>query len=174
MDIWLTICRKTVPKCSYCKEPIKLGEVMIAGRLWLTSKKEGEIRKWVKNFRWHAQRKIYPDYMRTIGAVGPVDPIGEECCWLVAGLDYLSTHPQEETRGRKQLQLPKKQKDERLKILRQRARLVQKLKELMVIPLAEQSEVDTAKMIKIGSQIEELKEQISLLGGVPSSWESSG
>ncbi|GAH16879.1 unnamed protein product, partial [marine sediment metagenome] len=42
------------------------------------------------------------------------------------------------------------------------------LKTLMEAPLSEE---DTNSMIKIGSQIEELKERIKSLGGVPPSWE---
>jgi len=153
MDIWLAVCRKRV-KCSHCKEVIQLGEVMVVGKMWLTSKEEGEARRWVKNLRWHAQK-------------------GEAkvCCWREAGLDYLSTHPVAETRGRKQLQLSKAEKVARLKILRQHARLVQKLKFYMELPLNLQSEEDTAAMIKIGSQIMELKERIAKVGGVPKSWE---
>ena len=154
MDVWLTTCRKTVPKCSHCQEPIKLGEVMVVGKLWRTSNKDGEARRWLKTLHWHAQR-------------------GEDrvCCWLIAGLDYLSTHPTTETRGRKLLQLTKKEKEARLKLVRQRARLVQKIKLLMLIPLEEQSPKDIADMIKVGSQIIELREKIAPLGGVPPSWE---
>ena len=161
MDIWLTVCRKTVPKCHYCNEPIKLGEVMVAGKLWFRASQEGgEARRWIKHFRWHAQKE-------TTNFGGQPSPL-KISCWLLEGLAYLAEHPQAETRGRKQLQLPKKQKDARLKILRQRARLVQKLKTLMEAPLDQD---DLNYMIKIGSQIEELKEQIKSLGGVPPSWE---
>ena len=159
MDVWLTICHKTVPKCHYCHEPIHLGEVMVAGKLWFRASKEGgDIRRWIKHFRWHAQKE-------TPSLSGP--PV-ETNCWLLEGLAYLAEHPYVETRGRKQLQLSTKQKDARLKILRQRARLVQKLKTLMEAPLDSK---DLDVMIKIGSQIEELKERIGPLGGVPPSWE---
>lgn len=160
MDIWLTICKKTVPKCSYCGEPIYPGEVMVAGRIWKT--KDGKTRRWVKNLRWHGQKR--PSNLSEEEASHPV------CCWLEAGLEYLRLHPQEETRGRKQLQLTPKEKTERLKILRQRARLVQKLKTLMEIPLENQSEADLGEIIKIGSQIEGLKERIVMVGGQPPNW----
>lgn len=151
MDIWLTYCRKRVPKCSYCKEPIQVGDLMVIGRQWSRSSEgERESRRWVMNFRWHGER-------HTDG----------KCCWLQAGVDYLAQHPFVETRGRKQLQLTERQRKARLKILRQRARLVQKLKVLMEAPL-DQTDIDL--MVRIGSQIEDLKEQIAPLGGVPASW----
>jgi len=156
MDVWLAYCRKTV-KCAHCGEPIKPGDIAVFGRLWRSSKEGGEARRWVKNFRWHAQKGE-----------------GQVNCWLAAGLDYLSTHPVVETRGRRQLQLTKEQKEARLKILRQRARLVQKLRFYMELPLRCQNEEDVAAIIKLGSQIQELKEQIAKVGGVPPSWELSG
>lgn len=158
MDIWIAECRKTV-KCNYCGEPIKLHTPMVVGRLWRTSKEGGEARRWVKNFRWHAQKETG----------NPEEP--KICCWLQEGLEYLKQHPVEETRGRTSLELTKTQKAERLKILRQRARLMQKLKEKMLIPIEDQSEKDIEDMIKVGSQIEALKEQIAKFGGVPKSWE---
>jgi len=152
MDIYLTICRKTIPACSYCLEAIEISEPMVCGRLWQKRTEEGgEPRRWVKNFRWHAQRKK-----------------DNQCCWLSQALENLSQHPVLETRGRKGITLPKLVKEERLKILRQRARAVAKLKELMLAPLRKR---DVDEIIKIGSRIEEMKERISQLGGVPKSWE---
>jgi len=129
---------------------------MVAGRIWKT--RDGKVRRFVKNLRWHGQKIVNPEE----------PPI---CCWLEAGLEYLRTHPKEETRGRKQLQLTKAQKIERSKISRQRARLVQKLKTLMEVPLANQEQKDINDIIKIGSQIEQLKERIIPLGGLPPNWE---
>ena len=150
MDIYLTTCRKTVPSCSYCGETIELSEPMVCGKLWQKYTEEGgEPRRWVKNFRWHAKRKR-----------------DSQCCWLAQALENLSLHPVVETRGRKSLILPKGVKEERLKILRQRARAVAKLKELMLDPDAR----DVDEIIRIGSRIEEMKEKIVDLGGLPRSW----
>ena len=124
---------------------------MVCGKLWQKYTEEGgEPRRWVRNFRWHAKRKR-----------------DSQCCWLSQALENLSQHPVSETRGRKSLILPKEMKEERLKILRQRARAVAKLKELMLAPLNAR---DVDEIIKIGSRIEEMKEKISQLGGVPKSW----
>ncbi len=152
MDIYLTICRKTVPTCSYCNETIGLSEPMVCGKLWQKYTEEGgEPRRWVKNFRWHGKRMK-----------------DSQCCWLSQALENLSQHPTAETRGRKRLDLSLDQHAERLKVLRQRARTVAKLKELMLAPL-DQRDVD--EVIRIGSKVEAMKEKMVLLGGVPRSWE---
>jgi len=135
---------------------------MVVGKLWRSSKEGGDARRWVIHFRWHAQKA--PEVL----GLYPVN------CWMQEGLEYLKAHPYEETRGRKQLPLAKEQKEARLKILRQRARLVQKLKTLMEAYDQEEahlSQEDLNYMIRVGSQIEELKERIEPLGGVPPSWE---
>ena len=152
MDIYLTACRKTIPACSYCGETIELSEPMVCGKLWQKYTEEGaEPRRWVKNFRWHAQRKR-----------------DGQCCWLAQALENLAKHPVLETRGRKRLILSKPVMQERLKILRQRARSVAKLNELMLAPLNQR---DVDEIIKIGSRIEGMKERIDKLGGIPKSWE---
>ena len=123
---------------------------MVFGRLWRKhTESGGEARRWVMNFRWHAKRAK-----------------DGQCCWLAAGLEYAANNPPVETRGRKKLVMPKEQLEERLKILRQRARAAEKLKELMLAP----GQRDIDEVIKIGSRIEEMREKIALLGGVPKSW----
>jgi len=125
---------------------------MVCGKLWQKYTEEGgEPRRWVKNFRWHGKRKR-----------------DGQCCWLVQALENLSLHPVVERRGRKTLILPKVVKEERLKILRQRARAVARLKELM-LDTPNQQDVD--EIVRIGSKVEEMKERIEKLGGVPRSWE---
>ncbi|KKN54544.1 hypothetical protein LCGC14_0591360 [marine sediment metagenome] len=125
---------------------------MVFGKLWLRhTESGGEARRWVMSFRWHAERAR-----------------DGQCCWLVAGLENLAAHPPVETRGRKRLILPKEKLEERLKILRQRARAAAKLRELMLAP----GQRDIDEVIRIGSRLEEMKERISELGGVPRSWDS--
>lgn len=151
MDIWISSCKKPV-KCSHCEELIETGEPTVFGKLWLKHTEEGgEARRWVKNLRWHAQRKR-----------------DGQCCWLVAGLDYLAKNPPVDRRGGKSLMLPKDIREERLRILRTRARLVAKLRELMLAPL---NQKDTDQIIAIGSRIEEMKERIQNFGGPPKTWE---
>ena len=150
MDVWISRCRKTV-RCSYCSEDISNGEPMVFGKLWMRFTADGvEPRRWVKNFRWHAKRAR-----------------DEQCCWLAAGLENLATKQFTETRGRKQLVMSKDKRDKRLCILRKRARLVQRLKFLMS---AKPNNRDVDDIIKAGSRLEGLKEQIAPYGGAPPSW----
>ena len=151
MDVWISRCNKTV-ECSYCHEPIHLGSPMVFGKLWMRfTGNDGQPRRWVRNFRWHAKRQ-------SDGA----------CCWLVSGLDELSRRVFVETRGRKKLCIPKDQRDKRLALLRKRARILQRLKFIMFAD-PDQREVD--EIVKLGGQLEDMKEEIASLGGVPKSWE---
>ncbi len=124
---------------------------MVFGKLWLRRSGEGtEVLRWVKNFRWHAKRTR-----------------DDQCCWLIKGLEEFSLRPYVEKRGRKKLLLPPEIKLKRLQILRRRARLVQRLKALI---LDELSNADLDIFIRIGSQIESLKDEIEPYGGIPKSW----
>ena len=153
MEIYVTICRKTIEYCSYCSEPIELDELIVCGKLWRRKvTEEGEPRRWIANFRWHARRKR-----------------DGQNCWIQSAIEFLERNPVVETRGRKSLQLPEDIKLARLKILRQRARTVARLKELMLDNLVDQRDID--EIIRIGSKIEEMKEKILPLGGLPKSWE---
>jgi len=150
MDIWLTTCKKKA-KCSYCEELIELGEPVVYGRLWLRTK-EGEYkpRRFVKRFRWHAQK-------------------GDEkkCCWLEQALNNLANNPYIETRGRKRLVLPPEIREKRLKVLRRRAKVVQQLR----TETEEQPErQDIDEIIRLGGILARLKEEIEPLGGVPKGW----
>jgi len=150
MDIRLAICRKTA-RCSYCLQDITIGEPVVRGRSWRKrSESEGSIRRWIMNFRWHGKRAS-----------------DGQCCWLAQELDRLSTVTYVETRGRKKIILPKEQRERRLHLLRKRARQVQRLKHLLMIPTGQR---DIDDVIKIGMAMEEIKEEIVDFGGVPKSW----
>ena len=150
MDIWITTCRRTA-KCNYCNEDITLNEPVVRGRLWQRSNENSKPLRWVKQFRWHAKRVT-----------------DSQCCWLAQALDHLSSNPPVEHRGRKQLDLPAEVRERRLALLRQRARLVQRMK---FIVLADIESRDLGKIMIIGNQIEELRAKMIEAGGVPKSWE---
>lgn len=150
MDIWISRCNKTV-RCAYCLEDITIGEPSVFGKLWQRKTADGiEPRRWAVNFRWHARRSR-----------------DGQCCWLIKGLEEFSLHPYVERRGRKKLLLPSDVQIKRLRLLRRRARLTQQLKQLM---LSELDNTDIDRFITIGSQLEQLKEEIEPYGGVPKSW----
>ncbi len=102
------------------------------------------------NFRWHGKRLS-----------------DSQCCWLAQELDKLTTTSYVETRGRKRIVLPKEHRERRLYLLRKRARQVQRLKHVLTVP-TKQRDID--EVIKIGVVLEEVKEEIENLGGVPKSW----
>jgi len=126
---------------------------MVCGKLWQRSRQEGgDTRRWMMNFRWHGKRKR-----------------DGQNCWMESAIEFLQRNPVAETRGRKSLQLPEDVKLARLQILRQRARALARLKELMLDDLGDQKDID--EIIRIGSRIEGMKERIVSLGGLPKSWE---
>jgi hypothetical protein len=121
--------------------------------MWLRKAGEGtEVLRWVKNFRWHAKRNR-----------------DGQCCWLVKGLDDFNSRPYVEKRGRKRLLLPIDVRAKRLGLLRKRARIVQQIRTLML----DDDDIDNDSLnrcVKLGAQLESLKEEILPYGGVPKSW----
>lgn len=153
IDIWLDRCNRTI-ECSYCGEDIVNGDIEVFGRYWQRRTKEGgSTVRWVKTFHWHAQKMIENQQV--------------QCCWLKQALESLALHPHIETRGRRSMVLPVEQKAARLKILQKRARIIQVIVEETGKPVHLQS-ID--RIIRLGSQLESLKEQIAPLGGVPKTW----
>ena len=158
MDVWFTRCKRTA-KCSHCGRQIEVHSPMVHGKLWLVLNKDSTQKtlRFVKHFYWHGERE---------------DGV---CCWVEQGLAALHMRsPEVETRGGKTLLLPLELRQKRLKLLQRHARLVQLLSEEM-----EKLATDTVssrplgswmKVSRIGQQLEELKDAIAPLGGVPPSW----
>ena len=151
MDIWIARLNKTAI-CSDCGMPIKAGEPCVFGRIWTTRSGEGVDKptKWVKKLYWHVRR---PDDGR--------------CCWIEQGIIAMEKRGYVERRGRKALGLSEEDKLKRIAILRRRARVMQRLRFETMLP-PEQQDVD--KVIHLGGQLGNLKEEIQLVGGVPKSW----
>lgn len=148
MNIWLKICKKVV-RCHYCLEDITTKEYMVFG-VWREKGTDGNSKGYTRRYHWHAKR-----------------PRDGQCCWLVQSLERLEREPQVERRGRKKLLLPQEDREKRLCILRQRARLKQKIKLLF---LSETDERDIEQIISVGRKLEELRQRIEPLGGIPKSW----
>jgi hypothetical protein len=133
---------------------IESGEPEVFGKLWLRKKvvgsTENKPRRWVKKLHWHAQRKA-----------------DGQCCWLVSALAELAKHPHIEKRGRKKLLLPKEQRDERLRLLRKRAKVVQQIKAETDVP---PNKMNMDRIAELGLALEELKVKIEPVGGIPKSW----
>src|SRR3990167_10217610 len=149
MDVWISRVNKSV-KCDYCGELIENGSPGVFGKLWKSYTTEGtlEVRKWTRKFHWHAKRKR-----------------DDQCCYLVQGLERMEKEPYVEKRGRKTIVMPKEMRAQRRLLLCRRGRVMQRLREEM----AGEARVDL--IIKLGTQLETLKEEILPLGGVPKSWE---
>ena len=151
MDIWVSRCNKGC-NCTYCGEPIEVGEAEVFGKLWLRFTSEGSApRRWVKKFHWHARRKR-----------------DGQCCWLVAALAEFGKRVYVERRGRKRILLPKEDRDARLRLLRRRAKIIQQLR---VEAEKSPEERNMEEMIRLGGILEQLKVDIAEVGGVPKSWE---
>ena len=147
MDIWIARLNKTAT-CSDCGMPIKTGEPCVFGRIWTTRSGEGieKPTKWVKKLYWHVRRED-----------------DGRCCWLEQGLIAMEKRGYVERRGRKAIGLPEEDSLKRVAILRRRARAMQRLRFEV-----EQHDID--KIIHLGEQLENLKHEILLVGGIPKSW----
>ena len=106
-------------------------------------------KKWSKRFHWHVEN--------------PTNPL--QCCYITQGVARLSEQTYIEHRGRKTSPLPLDIRKARLSTLRRHARIVQCLNEEMEI-----EPFNIEKVIRLGTQLSELKDKIASLGGVPKKW----
>jgi len=112
----------------------------LKGKLW---KKLGTTTatKWSYRFYWHPE------------------------CWLKQAYDYLEQHPFVPKRGRARLALSEDKRMQRLKLLRDRARLVYKLREIHLYG-------NNGKVVEqILDRLIRIAEKIEPLGGIPKSWD---
>jgi hypothetical protein len=145
MNIWLTKCRKQA-SCRHCPNPILNGEYMVVGEYYKSTRTEkgGKAVRWRRRLHWHPQ------------------------CWIDQAIAALKNRGDAtETRGRKKLALPEHKSTARIKILRRRAAVMQRLKIEVSKPTEEQS---TDRIIHLGGLLNKLKEEIESFGGVPKSW----
>ena len=143
MEIWISHCKRQA-KCRYCSEAILKGTPIVFGREWRSYEKDGSTRQWVRRFYWHPN------------------------CWLEEALAQLDKLPEAtDSMGRKPLTLSAEDKQKRFAILRKRARIAQRLHEELEVE-DWQSNID--RIIALGNQVEQLKEEIEPLGGIPRSW----
>jgi len=136
MDIWISWAKRKTT-CRYCEKLIEAGTPVIRGKLW---RKLGTATKWSYYYYWHPE------------------------CWLKEAYAYLEAHPYHQTVGRPRLSLSEEDRQKRLSILRERARLIWRLKELILLDNDE-------AVSNIMLRLEELRAEIEPLGGVPKSWD---
>jgi len=143
VEIWISRCKKQA-KCRYCTEAILKSEPILMGREWRSYERDGSTRQWVRRYYWHPN------------------------CWLEEALAKLDKLPEATgSMGRKPLVLSAEDKQKRFAILRKRARIAQRLHEEIEMP-EWQSNID--RIIALGNKVEQLKEEIEPLGGIPRSW----
>jgi len=128
-------------ECSSCHRFIDTGEPVIRGRVHKSGK--------TYSFIWHVKNE------------------NGDCCWVEDGLLELEKNPKVETRGRKRLAMPDTDRARRIQIQKRRANIIQKLKKATSIP-AEERNYDL--VVELGTELEQLKLEISSLGGVPVGW----
>lgn len=139
---WMTVCRRQ-SRCRWCKDTLSKGDPVVAENLRLES------RNWTTRYYWHPQ------------------------CWIDQGLHAIRHKLRGEvttpsTRGRKAIDISQDQRVERNKILRRHAALVCRIKSEMS---KGSGTLSVDRMIHFGGMLNEMKEEISKLGGVPKSWE---
>jgi len=145
MHIWITKARKTA-FCSSCGDTIHIGDPIVRGRVY--SKSETG-KTTASTFTWHAKnREGY-------------------CCWLEEGLLNLAKNPWTETRGRKRAPMSEDNRTQRVRIMKRRGSVKQRLQRAVKVPVDQR---DYDLIISLGAQLEACKEEIAPLGGVPQGW----
>jgi hypothetical protein len=144
MQVWMRICRRKAT-CKHCPKPILKGQPMVVCRYYKsTRKKKGDpTNRWAFTIRFHPE------------------------CWIAQGLAALKEKPVVETRGRKKAPMTDEMRAARVKVLARRAAVVMRIKLEVEKPDGERN---VGRIIKYGGQLNQLKEEIEPLGGVPKSW----
>lgn len=138
MDVWLTKCHKT-SKCSYCEKPITNGDYMVIGKLWRD--REGHKIRFPQKLHFHVD------------------------CWVEKGKKYIDNKPYIEKRGRRKLIISDENRESRLRIMRKRAAVVQRINTEV-----RKSNPNIDKMIHLGELLHQYKEDIENFGGAPKGW----
>ncbi|GAG26431.1 unnamed protein product [marine sediment metagenome] len=144
MNVWMKKCRRET-NCRFCEKPIVKGSYLVYCTWFKKTKdKAGTPQKWKFHMSFHPQ------------------------CWIDQAVIELEKAPPVETRGRKRLAMTDDTKEKRIKILRRRGAVLQRIRNELAKPEEDRS-ID--RIIHFGDKLNELKEEIEPLGGVPSSWE---
>jgi len=143
MDTWVKVARKKA-KCNYCGGDIEKGSYMVVVKSWRN--REGEPRKWMVFFRYHAEKD-------------------GKCCYIEQAKAALERREIVETRGKKKLPITDEMKAARRRVLLRRASVLQRIRAEM-----EKEEQSVDKIIHLGGLLVQLKEEIEKLGGAPKSW----
>lgn len=128
-------CRKK-GKCYHCPNPITNGNYMVVCKVWKS--KDGVLAKFPFKMRFHVD------------------------CWVARGKAAIDNKPRAETRGRRKLDMSDATRLTRLKIMRRRASVVQRIR------ACQPEQVD--RIIHLGSLLHNYREEIEKCGGAPELW----
>ena len=141
MNVWIRKTRKRV-KCRYCEKHIEVGEYQVVCQYFMKLKHSGKT--WVKRMSFHAR---------------------EPNCWLDRAIAELETRAVVETRGRKRMQLSDDDREVRVKLLRRRASVMQRIGNGM------EGTIVPRRVAHLTEMLEQLKLEIEPYGGVPKGWD---
>ncbi len=136
-DVWIRECRRTA-KCSHCKQQIQNHEYEVIVKIW---KRGSEVKRFVTVLFFHPQ------------------------CWIEQGIEAAKKRPAVENRGRHRTAMLDEVREKRIKILRRRASIVQRIRYAM-----DSTPPNFDKVSYLGEKLGELVDEIRPLGGVPESW----
>ena len=141
MNVWLRYTSKK-GKCAYdgCKKAheLVLGELQVRCR-WYMIGIGGK--KWMKEKSYHVD------------------------CWVAEACEKLDRQVHVETRGRKTIPRTDEDRGERVKIMRRRAAVIQRMKkETAMVP------VNPKRITHLTEMLDGLKVEIMQYGGIPNGW----
>lgn len=139
MNVWIRKTRKRV-LCRYCGKLIEVGQYQVVCVYFMKLQHGGN---WKKTMHFHAK---------------------EPYCWVDRAVAELSKKPVIETRGRKASVISDDNKEKRVKILRRRASVMQRIKNEM------EGLCRPGKLLHMTEVLERLAVEIEPYGGVPESW----
>ena len=139
MKVWVRKTRKR-SNCFYCGKEIETGTYQIICKYYMPTR-SGKV--WWKQMTFHTTPNN---------------------CWLDRAIAEIEAHPKPETRGRVASALSDPVKEQRNKILRRRASVLQRLEKEMC------GRMRPVKLLHMTEMLEKLKVEIEPYGGVPESW----
>ena len=144
MYVWMRKCRRQA-SCRHCPKPILNGEYMVICRYYKRTRREdgGNNQNWSFTIHFHPQ------------------------CWIDQAIAALEEKPIVETRGKKKLSMTDDMREARFAVLRRRGSVLQRIRREIEKSAEEQN---TDRIIHLGGLLNQLKEEIEPLGGVPESW----
>lgn len=140
MNVWVRKTRKKA-NCYYCGKEIETGTYQIVCQYFMPLKSSKRV--WTKRMLFHAAPKN---------------------CWLERAIVELESRPVNETRGRKPIDLSDPIREQRNKVLRRRASVIQRLEREMY------GKMRPVKLLHMTQMLENLKVEIEPLGGIPETW----